>query len=287
MKKILLLGSTGFIGHNMLDNLHEQYDITSPTHKELDVLNEAAVAEFVKSEYYDVVLNCLDLHEMNGMYFENKLRMFNNLARCSDFYGKMVYFGTGAEYARDLPVESIEEKDFDRKIPLDTYGSCMHQISKLAMNSKNIYNLRLFGIFGKYEIWQHRFISNAICKAIYGYPITIRQNLYFDYLYVDDLCDIVRWFIESTPKYHDYNAVSGKRYSLKELAELVVSESQKDIPIFIAKDGIGKEYSASNKRLCEEMTDFKPMEIKESIHQLMNWYVEHRERIDRFSLLYQ
>lgn len=287
MKKILLLGSTGFIGHNMLDNLHEQYNITSPTHKELDVLDEVAVAEFIKSEYYDVVLNCLDLHEMNGMYFENKLRMFNNLARCNDYYGKMIYFGTGAEYARDLPVESIEEKEFDRKIPLDTYGSCMHQIAKLAMISKNIYNLRLFGIFGKYEIWQHRFISNAICKAMYGYPITIRQNLYFDYLYVDDLCDIVRWFIENTPKYHDYNAVSGKRYSLKELAELVVLESQKELPIFIAKDGIGREYSASNKRLCDEMIDFKPMEIQESIHQLMYWYMKHQEMIDRFSLLYQ
>ena len=287
MKKILLLGSTGFIGHNMLDSLHEQYSIISPTHKELDVLDEAAVTEFIKRQYYDVVLNCLDLHGMNGMYFENKLRMFNNLARCSEFYGKMIYFGTGAEYARDLPVESIEEKDFDRKIPLDTYGSCMHQISKNAMISKNIYNLRLFGIFGKYEIWQHRFISNAICKAIYGYPITIRQNLYFDYLYIDDLCDIVHWFIENTPKYHDYNAVSGKRYSLKELAELVVLESKKELPVFIAKDGIGREYSASNRRLCEEMIDFKPMEIKKSIHQLMDWYMEHQEMIDRFSLLYQ
>lgn len=285
-KKILLLGSTGFTGRNMLEQLSDKYVITHPAHKELDVLDETAVAGYIKGEHYDVVLNCLDLPDRNGTYFENKLRMFNNLAKYSDYYGKMIYFGTGAEYARDLPVESIEEKEFDRKIPLDTYGCCMHQISKTAMASKNIYNLRLFGIFGKYEIWRQRFISNAICKSLYGYPITIRQNLYFDYLYIDDLCDIVCWFIEHTPQYHDYNAVSGKRYSLRELAELVVSESGKEIPIFTAKDGTGKEYSASNSRLCAEMTGFQPMEMAKSVHLLMNWYRERQEEIDRFSLLY-
>lgn len=286
MKKILLLGKSGFIGRNMLEFFENKYKLICPSHEELDVLNEIAVAEYFKQDY-DVVLNCLDLREMNGMYFENKLRMFSNLARYSDYYGKMIYFGTGAEYARDLPIKNIEEKEFDRKIPLDTYGFCMHQISKIAMASKNIYNLRLFGIFGKYEIWKQRFISNAICKAIYEYPITIRQNLYFDYLYIDDLCNIVNWFIENTPKYHDYNAVSGQRYSLRELAELIISENKINLPIFIAKDGIGKEYSASNQRLCREMTEFETMDIKESIHQLANWYRTQKVSIDRMSLLYQ
>lgn len=287
MKKILLLGSTGFIGHNMLDMFQNKYNLICPTHRELDVLDEIAIKDHLKHGNYDIILNCLDLHEMNGLYFENKLRMFNNLARCSDYYDKMIYFGTGAEYARDLPIESISENEFDRKIPVDTYGCCMHQISKIAMQSKNIYNLRLFGIFGKYEIWQHRFISNAICKAMYGYPITIRQNLYFDYLYINDLCRIVDWFIENRPQYHDYNAVSGRRYSLKELADLVIQESHKELPVFIAKDGIGKEYSASNERLCNELQDFKTMNIQESIRQLTDWYESRKESIDRYTLLYQ
>ena len=81
-----------------------------------------------------------------------------------------------------------------------------------ARNSKNIYNLRLFGIFGKYELWNQRFISNAICKALFGFPITQRQDVFLDYLHVDDLCKMVRWVIERNPVYHEYNVVSGRKY---------------------------------------------------------------------------
>lgn len=287
MKKILLLGASGFVGHNMLNFLENKYDLVHPSHTELDVLNEAEVAQYLKLHQYDVVLNCLDWRYSDHNYFENKLRMFNNLAKYRDSYGKMIYFGSGAEYARDLPIVDIVETAFDRKIPVDTYGCCMHQISMMAMHSENIYNLRLFGVWGKYEIWQRRFISNAICKAMFGYPITIRQDCCFDYLFIDDLCRIVQWFIENEPVYHDYNAVSGEKYYLRELAELVVKESGKDIPIYIAREGIGNEYSASNKRLCQEMKDFSPTDIREAIHEAYLYYESIQDQIDRYTLLYQ
>lgn len=287
MKKLLILGGSGFIGRNMKEFFLSQYEIVTPSHLELDVLNENLVKEYLEKGQFNVILNCLDQHEMNGMYFENKLRMFSNLAKYNHLYGKMIYFGTGAEYARDLPIKEIREEEFGRRIPTDTYGCCMYHISQLAMQSNNIYNLRLFGIFGKYELWQHRFISNAICKSIYGYPITIRQNLYFDYLYIDDLCRIVEWFIENNPEYNDYNAVSGRRYSLKEIADIVVKESDRDLSVFIAKEGMGKEYSASNQRLCREFPEFQAEDIHLSISKLMDWYRTNITDIDNYKLLYQ
>lgn len=287
MKKILLLGKSGFIGHNMLNFFVKKYNLIHPSHKELDVLDEEKVAKYLKLGQYDIVLNCLDWRCSDNAYFENKLRMFNNLAKYRNLYGKMIYFGSGAEYARDLPIIDISETAFDRKIPVDTYGGCMHQISMTAMHSENIYNLRLFGIWGKYEIWQRRFISNAICKAMFGYPVTIRQDSCFDYLFIDDLCRIVQWFIENEPIYHDYNAVSGEKYYLKELAELVVEESGKDIPIYIANEGIGKEYSGSNKRLCQEMKDFCPTDMRKAIHEVYLYYESIQDQIERYPLLYQ
>lgn len=287
MKNVLLLGKSGFIGQNMREFFEGKYHLFCPSHKELDVLDELEVAKYLMLEKYDVILNCLDWRNLENAYFENKLRMFNNLAKYRNYYGKMIYFGSGAEYARDLFVSDIEETEFDRKIPLDTYGCCMHQISMTAMQSKNIYNLRLFGIWGKYENWQRRFISNAICKAVFSYPITIRQDCCFDYLYVSDLCRIVEWFIENEPTYHDYNAVSGRKFYLKELAEFVVEESGKNLPVYIAKEGIGKEYSGSNKRLLGEIGDFSPIDIKKAIHEMYLYYESIEDQIDKYKLLYQ
>lgn len=287
MKKILLLGGTGFVGKNLYENLQNTYYIDAPSRNELDVLNESDVYSYLKKDNYDVILNAIDLREANQDYFEKRLRIFLNLQRHSNLYGKMIYFGSGAEYGRELPIVNITEEEFDRIIPEDSYGFCLHQMSKYTRESSNIFNLRLFGIYGKYEIWQRRFISNAICKAINGFPITLRQNAIFDYLYIDDLCKIVEWMINSTPQHHDYNAVSDSKYELCELAGIVKNVIDKDVPVLTAKDGMGKEYSASNSRLCSEMVSFKPENIEVSITKLSEWYLQNIDMIDRYSLLYQ
>ena len=283
---ILILGSTGFIGKNILEYLIERgYNVYAPNHKLMDVLDEKGVIDVLKNGQYDVVINALDRNGKENSYFENRLRMFQNLAIHSDLYGKMIYFGSGAEYGRELPVCTIEENQINRVIPSDTY--CLQQMNDYARKSENIYNFRLFGIFGKYELWNQRFISNAICKAMNGYPITIRQDRYMDYLYIDDLCKIVEWAINNTPKFHDYNAVSGKVYSLYELAETVNHVMHTDVPIYVAKDGYFAEYTANNNRILNEITDFEIENIEVSIDKLAKWYMNNKEKIDREKLLYQ
>ncbi|CDB89807.1 nucleoside-diphosphate-sugar epimerase [Clostridium sp. CAG:253] len=285
---ILILGSTGFIGKNILEYLIERgYNVYAPNHKLMDVLDEKGVIDVLENGQYDVVINALDRNGKENSYFENRLRMFQNLAIHSDLYGKMIYFGSGAEYGRELPVCSIGENEINRVIPSDTYGFCLQQMNDYARKSENIYNFRLFGIFGKYELWNQRFISNAICKAMSGYPITIRQDRYMDYLYIDDLCKIVEWAINNKPKFHDYNAVSGKKYSLYELADTVQKVMHTDVPIYIAKDGYFNEYTASNNRLLSEMCDFEVEDIELSIKKLSQWYTKNKSIIIKEKLLYQ
>ena len=286
--KILVLGSTGFIGKNIFEYLKSRgYDVYAPNHSKIDALDEKSVLEVFDKVHYDIVLNALDRNGNDKNYFENRLRMFQILAMHNDLYGKMIYFGSGAEYGRELPIHNIEESEIDRVIPKDTYGFCLQQMNNYARKSENIYNFRLFGIFGKYELWNQRFISNAICKAMNGYPITIRQDRYMDYLYIDDLCKIVEWAINNTPKFHDYNAVSGKVYSLYELAETVNHVMHTDVPIYVAKDGYFAEYTANNNRILNEITDFEIENIEVSIDKLAKWYMNNKEKIDREKLLYQ
>ena len=50
--------------------------------------------------------------------------------------------------------------------PNDVYSLSKYTISKLHQSSScsNIYNLRVFGIFGPYEDYQRRLISNNIVR---------------------------------------------------------------------------------------------------------------------------
>lgn len=285
MKKILLLGQSGFIGQNLLEYFQEKYDIIAPTHQQLDVLDERAVIDCLSKGNFDIVINALDVRDGSIDYFEKRLRMFTNLATHHNLYGKMLYFGSGAEYGKQKDIVQVSEDDFGQVIPSDTYGLCMYTMQQLASQLPNVYNFRLFGIFGKYEIWQRRFISNAICKAIYGFPITIRQNTKFDYLFIDDLCKMVAYFIENKMKYQNYNATSGRIYELYELAQIVKETVGLDYPIFVAKDGYGLEYTSNNDRIVKEIRlDIE--EIMHSINQLTEWYQNHRKQICLGQLLY-
>jgi GDP-L-fucose synthase len=199
----------------------------------------------------------------------------------------MLYFGSGAEFDKRGEINMINEKDAGNGIPVTDYGLYKYIINNSIQHNENIYNLRVFGLFGKYENWKRTFISGACCKALKNLPITIRQNVYFDYLYIDDFCKIVKWFINHDVKHRAYNVTSGKRIDLLTISNILKEVSQKKLPIYVCKEGLANEYSASNQRLLNEMRNFTFTPMEDAIRELYVWYKNHEEDIDIYSLLYQ
>ena len=156
------------------------------------------------------------------------------------------------------------------------------EIEAKIYNADNIYNLRIFGLFGKYENWKTTFISGACCKSIFNMPITIRQDVYFDYLFIDDFCKMLELFIDiNYPKYHTYNITSGKRICLKKIAEIIKEISKKNIDIIIKNDGLANEYTSNNERILDEIGEFAFEPIKDSITKLYMYYENTIEQIDK------
>ena len=83
----------------------------------------------------------------------------------------------------------------------------------------------------------------ACCKTVLDMPIVMRQNASFDYLYIDDLVQIVEWFINNSPSKKSYNVCSGEVYDYVELANQILDVADKDLEIIIEKEGWRGEYS--------------------------------------------
>lgn len=295
MKKILILGASGFIGKSLkeyFDKL-DKYEIFTPTSKELDLVDEVCVNKYLQDHYFDIVIHAanygigIDKTKDASSIFKNIMHMFLNLQKNSSHYGKLFHLGSGAEFDKRYPIISVKEEDIGKTIPIDQYGLAKYVSGHMTENISNIYNLRLFGIFGKYEYWPVKFISNSCCKAIKGLPLTIRQNVYFDYLWIGDFCKIMEWFIEHTAKYHTYNIVTGQKTDLLTICNYIKKISQKDLPIYICKEGLANEYTADNDRLLRELEGFEFTPIEEAIKQLYTYYQEKEAEIDFLPLLYQ
>lgn len=292
--KILITGKAGFIARNISEQLGREYVIVSCNSKELNLLDSEKVLDFIKTSKFDIIIHTATYDAApkhstkdTAKVLENNLKMFFNITRCKDYFGKMLYFGSGAEFGREHWMPKMKEDCFDRYVPQDQYGFSKYIMTKYAKASPNIYNLRLFGVFGKYEDWRVRFISNACCRVVFDLPIIVKQNVIFDYLYIDDLVKITKWFIDNRPKQESYNVTSGRALDHFSLAKKILKISSKKLEIVVQENKPNIEYSADNSKLMKELGGYNFKDIDEALRELYDWYVANKNTIDRDKLLCQ
>jgi len=204
---------------------------------------------------------------------EENLKMYFNIERCSAFFGKLICVGSGAEYDMKNYIPKMSENYFGRHIPSDLYGFSKYVIASDIENlPRNIYNLRVFGIYGKYEDYKRRFISNNICRLLCGLNISINKNMYFDYLYVNDFSRIVEMFIKNNVKKRSYNICTGKTIDLISLARNIIKIDGRNLPIVVKEEGLKSEYSGDNKLFMNEFDGFEFISPEKAIDELYLWY---------------
>ena len=291
MKKILITGGSGFIGRNLKEQLQDKYVIKAPTHDELNLLDGDAVFSYLEKEKFDVVIHSANVNttrnKQNSAYdsLNGNLQMFFHLEKNQKLFGKMLYFGSGAEYDMNNYVPSMKEEFFGTFIPQDPYGFSKYIMAKQTKYLDNVYDLRLFGVYGKYEEWDRRFISNTICRVLNGGPIIIHQNVVFDYLWIDDLGEIVKWFIENEPAYKHYNVCSGRKIDLLSLAQMIKRVMDVSQDIIVENDTLKREYTGDNGRLLKEMGKFTFSDYEYTIKELVTFYKSIWNTIDRRNCL--
>ena len=290
-KTILLTGGSGFIGRNIHESfLVDKYNVLSPSSLELNVADEKSVADYLHKHTVDVVIHAAvkpshrNAKDFSNIFYINT-RMFFNLERYKEYFEKILVIGSGAIYDNRNYQPKMKEDSWKEHIPVDEHGYCKYVCEKVIAHCSNIYDLRVFGIFGKYEDYAIRFISNAICKVLFDLPISIKQNCKFDYLYVNDFMPILDWFVQNEPKYQAYNITPDSSISLYDLAVIVREVAGKPLhPIVISQEGMGLEYSGDNSRLKSEF-DLNLTPLALAIRDLYIWYSGNKGQLDKNLLL--
>ena len=117
----------------------------------------------------------------------------------------------------------MREEALDTRIPTDEFGLYKYVCAKFIEETPlNMLNLSIFGIYGKHEEYAFRFISQSLCRVLFDLPIVIKQNVKFDYIYVDDFIRILQYFVEHDQQYRTYNIGTGIPIDLVTIAQRIV-----------------------------------------------------------------
>lgn len=279
--RILLTGSGGFIGKNLKSYLIDKYELLTPRSYELDLINTDAVAKYFKENDIDFVIHCGSVGGARGVQdrdttIEDNLAMVDNILANKKTATRVILFGSGAMYDKSRNLHKVKESQLGEIIPNDLYGKSKLLIAEKIKNRKDVLMLNIFACYG-YGEKESRFPSYAIYKAIQGEDILINQNVNFDYLFVEDMAKIVEHFIITEPKNNIINITPSKSSSLKEIAEIVQSYSQKNINIKILNEGMNFEYTGDNTLLLNNFENLKFTSLEVGLKSLFNYIVSSRK----------
>jgi len=274
--KILITGGSGFVGRNLVKALNKDYDVYSPTSSELDLTNAQQVTTYLQNKYFDVVIHCairggrrlqpdtaVDMYENLSMYFH----LMNNRNR----FGKFFNFASGAEFDRRKGIHPIPRNNqLNTSWPIDYYGMSKNIISRLLKTDKQSYNFRIYGVFGIEED-NTRFIKSSLLKIKQNQPIEIHQDRFFDFVNIDDLIGVIKYYI-SNPKYplnNEVEIVYSRKYKLSNLAELIKKITKSRVDINITDSKLGNSYTGDGIGI-DDIVMFNTIGLEAGIKKMWN-----------------
>ena len=270
IETILITGSGGFVGGNLKRYFNDKYKLLTPRSFELDCIDENAVKSYFEQNNIDFIIHCGTVGGARGIQdkdttVEDNLKMVDNILSSKKDEAGVILFGSGAMYGKSRTLHKVKESSIGEFEPLDLYGKSKLFISEKVKNRKDVICLNIFGCYG-YNEKPTRFPTYAITQNLKHEKIEINQNVVFDYLFIDDLCRIIEYFVENKPKNENIiNVTPTKSISLLEISEIVNEISDFKSEITIKADSLGNEYTGDNEILLKEIPDFKFTDIKDGL----------------------
>ena len=235
MAKIFVTGSSGFIGTQLIKKLKNFEVITdSINSKKIDLKK---MDELIQIESSDIVIH-LAAKTQKGRswneYFDNNVIGTQNILEyCIQKKVKKIIFLSSYVYGNPkyLPIDEnhpISPHNDYTKSKFIAEQLCKKYAKEFNLN---VVILRPFNIFG--ETLDEGFLISNLINSLNNNKIVTITNEFSkrDFLFIQDLIDLILKIIEYDFKFEIFNVGSGKSYSFKQIVEKIEKISNKKLKL--------------------------------------------------------
>ena len=261
MKKILLTGSTGFIGSAILNELSKNYIVYCLNRKKIKQSKKYKNIYFksyddlnskLRKIQADTVIHCathyVKYHNINDI---------NKLSNSNILFGNIILENLAKMKVKNFINFSTVWENYDgiKDNYFNLYSVYKRNFSNLlkyyekSSSNINFYNLFISDTFGKTD--KRPKIINVLKKNYKKNLITkiISSKLYLNLLNIEDIINSISVVLKNKNKPGHYNLVNNKNYSILQIINAINKKNNKKIKIKWLSNKQIKERIFKNKKL--------------------------------------
>lgn len=247
MKKVLIIGGSGFIGVNLTRRLLQETDYEVYSFDKANPVFLQSSVHYITGDFFDDVTlrNIIDdmdyiVHAIstinpgnsNDMYLQGYQKdLIQTIKLCEYLIGKdskLIFLSSGGTVYGNHNQQPIDEECLPK--PINHYGniklSIENALRTFNYQMKNrMMIVRISNPYGNGQDYSKGvgFIDAVLKKSMKNMPIEIwgDGNNIRDYIYIDDVCDMLIDLFEYDGEYDTFNISSGIGTTQNEIIEIV------------------------------------------------------------------
>lgn len=254
--KILVTGSSGFIGSNLIKKLKGNVIQYDRNNNPLETLDNKELLK-LKLKGVDVVYHLagisnpksVDLYKINVDGTKNLLNAVKELKQNT----KIIYASTFGVYKIPKKGDLIDENYTIE--PRNDYGKSKLEAEKLILKNNQNIVFRLSNIYGPEMLpGKHSVIANFIDSILNRKPMKVfEKDTTRDFIYIDDVINVLLKFVDMDIS-GIFNICSGEETSIMKLIEMIEDKMDKkailDFSLSTSGSGYWKgDFTKARKRL--------------------------------------
>lgn len=230
--KVMIVGAEGMLGHDLVDVLSKENEVTTSTIHTLDITDLDKTIGTVKNNAPDVLIHAAAFTDVDGSesnpdlaYKVNAIGTRNVAVACREAESAMVYLCT--DYVFD-GTNTVPYREYDQTKPLGVYGKTKHTGEVYIRDILNkFYIVRTSWLYGYHG---PNFVATMLELAKTNDTISVVNDQIGSPTYTVDLSNAIARIIKR-PSYGIYHVTNSEHCSWYDFAREIFKQANVDVEV--------------------------------------------------------